>query len=67
MLKCDLELAYMIKTIGQNCKAAVGKMRSPTNVWIKLKIMFQAMSETAVDAELSALRNISQKIWGLNY
>lgn len=54
----DLALAYILTSISHNGKVAVHQMRYLAEVWIKLKTMFQAVSEAAVDSKLLALLNI---------
>lgn len=56
--KRHLALVYIMIAVSQNCKAAFGQLRYPTEVWAKLKTMFQAVSEATVDESLMTLQNI---------
>lgn len=61
---------YLLKSIAETCKAAVQRMKCPNQVWNTLKTTFKAVSEAAIDAELTHQQTLSlekgEKVVGYN-
>lgn len=56
--KNDLALACLMMSVDISCKSTVVALGDPAVVWRKLKLLYQAVVEAAVDAKLrKPLRN----------
>lgn len=57
----DLALVYLMKSIVISWNSALIKLRDPAAVWKEVKILYQALSEATVDANLCRLQRIKMK------
>lgn len=65
--KRDLALSYILMSIDMLCKSSALTLQDPALVWKKLRDLYQAVSESAIDAKtisFSSVKNGSQR---LNY
>lgn len=59
--KRDLALAYIPTSVGRTCKAIERKARCPREACNLLRTIFHAVSEAAIEANLSTLQSVSSK------